>query len=384
MIFSEKQINAALEVLYLCGCVLTDKTPSAERLADVSLRELYIISRFHSLTAIVYEALERTALIPSEEEAQYMELLSSENKKSVRKNLLLDTERANILAFMEDNAIWYMPLKGVLLKELYPKLGLRQMSDNDILFDECRREAVRDRFVERGYTVKSYGTGNHDVYLKEPIYNYEMHISLFGNSHSSELQSYYNDIKARLVKDEGNGYGYHFTDEDFYIYFLAHGFKHFEHGGTGLRFLLDMYVYLEHKSDGLDFDYIQKELETLGICGFEKNCRELISEMFTDISAFDIEKLTTERKELLLYLISSGTYGTLTHRVQKGVDKQGKFNYMLDRFFPGTTVLGAYHPIFKHKCLMPIGWVYRAFKLLTHRSDAVANEIKTVMKAKKD
>lgn len=44
-----------------------------------------------------------------------------------------------------------MPLKGVILKELYPKIGMRQMSDNDILFDETYRKDVVRFMKNKGY-----------------------------------------------------------------------------------------------------------------------------------------------------------------------------------------------------------------------------------------
>lgn len=36
---------------------------------------------------------------------------------------------------------------------LYPKFGMREMADNDILFDATRRQQVRDIFVNRGYSI---------------------------------------------------------------------------------------------------------------------------------------------------------------------------------------------------------------------------------------
>ncbi len=378
----ENQMNSALGMLYLCGCVLTDTRPQAERVAALNLRDLYGICKFHSLCALVCEALEQTEPA-TQEEKECLAAFGSAKKKSVRKNLLLDTERATLFAFMEQNGIWHMPLKGVILKDLYPKMGLRQMSDNDILFDENYRECVRDWFTARGYEAESYGNYNHDVYLKEPVYNYEMHVSLYGASHNAEWCEYYGNVKERLIKDEGKNCAYHFTDEDFYIYFFTHGFKHFDGGGTGLRFLLDQYVYLKAKSEALDFAYIERELQTLGLLEFEKACRELVREIFGDINAFDFEKLTQEKREMLTYFLTSGTYGTIKQRVDNSVKKEGKFKYLLSRLFPGTNVLKAYHPVFRHKWLMPIGWVYRAFKLLTSKCGSVLKELKLILTSKK-
>ncbi len=374
--------HPAFAMLYLCGCVLANETPDTARFSELKLKELYEISRFHSLTALVCEGLKRSDFSPSEDEQEYMTAFQREREKSVRKNLMLDTERAKLVAFMEQHGIWYMPLKGVVLKTMYPQIGLRQMADNDILFDETFRKNVRDWFAEQGYEVKAYGQGNHDVYLKKPVYNYEMHTALYGASHRPEWQAYYKGVKERLVKDETSTYGYHFTDEDFYIYFITHGFKHFDGSGNGVRFLLDLYVYLTANQTTLDFVYIKKELKKLGVAEFEKNCRELVSDLFSDIHSFDFETLSNEKREQLLYFLSSGTYGTTAQRIEKGISRHGKIKYLLLRLFPGTEVLRGYHPIFRYRGLIVFGWVYRGCKIMTSRSDKVMKELREIFRSK--
>lgn len=49
---------------------------------------------------------------------------------------------------------------------MYPVFGMRQMADNDILFDSTYREKVRDIFLDSGYEIEAYNKGNHDVYQK--------------------------------------------------------------------------------------------------------------------------------------------------------------------------------------------------------------------------
>lgn len=97
--------------------------------------------------------------------------------------------------------------------------------------------------ISRGYEVEVFEQGNHDVYEKEPVYNFEMHTSLYGAGHHNEWISYYDRIKDRL-RPKGNRSEYRFTDEDFYVYIMTHMFKHFDGSGTGIRSLLDQYVYL--------------------------------------------------------------------------------------------------------------------------------------------
>ena len=69
--------------------------------------------------------------------------------------MLLDAEREQVFKEMDAAGIWHLPLKGSVLKSLYPKPWMRQMSDNDILFDPEYQSEVKDIMVKRGYLAKS-------------------------------------------------------------------------------------------------------------------------------------------------------------------------------------------------------------------------------------
>ncbi len=378
-------MNAALDMLYLCGCVITGEQAKPERLANIDLQALYAVSQFHSLTALVCEGLQQADYKPTEEMKKYMTAFITVKEKNVRKNLMFDTERAKILSYFEQNGIWYMPLKGIILKDFYPKMGLRQMADNDILFDVTYRKKVRDYFESQGYKTFSYGRGAHDIYQKEPLYNFEMHVTLFTEISNKVWCQDYNDLTSRLIKDEHTNYGRHFSDENFYIHFVVHGFNHFDYSGIGLRYLLDLYVYLKNKQNTMDFAYLTKIFESLGIAEFEKESRELSMAIFSDIQSFDMKNLAEKQQQNLSTCLSSGTYGTFEQNAAKGVHKRGsRFKYLLCRIFPGTVTLKThYHPIFKHKVLLPVGWAYRAFKLLKSRPKDVIRAVSSIINSKK-
>jgi len=100
--------------------------------------------------------------------------------KAVRKNILLDAERTAIFERFEQQGIWYMPLKGSILKELYPENGMREMADNDILYDSTKQAEVKKIMLSMGYSAESVGKSHHDVYMKPPVLNFELHTLLFG------------------------------------------------------------------------------------------------------------------------------------------------------------------------------------------------------------
>ena len=202
-----------------------------------------------------------------------------------------------------------MPLKGSLLKDLYPKLGMRQMSDNDILCDSGRMKDIYDILTENGFRCVHFGKDNDDAYFKDPVYNFEMHRSLFREEHIGVLYDYFKDVKERLIKDDGNDFGYHFRNEDFYLYMIAHEYKHYTFVGTGVRSLVDTYVFLRKFSSSLDWEYINAELAKLGVADFERSNRELA------LKVFSMKQLTKEDRKELEYYAMSGTYGKKENRV---------------------------------------------------------------------
>jgi hypothetical protein len=353
--------------------MVNGEEPDAEQVRQMDLSVLYKLSEFHLLTGIVGYALEAAGV---DDHA-----FRQANRKAIRKAALLDTERAAVLEEMEKAGIWYMPLKGCALKEMYPQVGMRQMSDNDILFDAGRADDVKAIMEQMDYSVEYFGKGNHDVYHKKPVCNFEMHRALFGEGHEDRLQEYYRNVKDRLVKDEGNRYGFHFTLEDFYIYMTAHEYKHYSGGGTGLRSLLDTYVYLRNVP--MDMSYVEAEVRKLGIDGFEKANRSLA------LGLFGGGERSEEDREMLEYILSSGTYGTVTHRIENDMQKHGwgKFRYMLHRFSVPVSrknkdydaFASAYPLFYKHKILLPALLIYRPARAMWEgRFRAEAKAIRNV------
>ena len=375
-------------MIHLIACGVNGVSPNQAILNTIEMEALYRTSYSHFLDALVGTTSKNAGVALPKYWADRI-------SKAVRKVVLFDAERAKLLSFMEQKGIWYLPLKGVILKEYYPALGMRQMSDNDILFDDTFCDEVQQYMEAQGYKAESVGVGNHDVYQKEPVYNFEMHKSLYSTSHQEGWEAYYRNVKDKLVLNEGASYGYHFTDEDFYVYITSHAYKHYIGSGTGVRTLLDFYVYLKAKSE-LDFAYIEKECKALGIAEFEKRNRRLCKKVFdaTSITKWDDLKktLTEEEREMLYYYLSSGVYGTMergiennVRKLQKKNGKKVKFHYLWNRLFPDRKAMEKYPSIFaKHKLLLPLVYVHRLLRLLfdKKRLRNMLKEIKIVKKMK--
>lgn len=373
---ADQNLKSGYDMLYLAACAVNRIIPDAEKISAIDTGTLLKMSRFHSLGAICAYALESAGVTEPEFE--------KEKNLAVRKVLLLDAERKQILRFFEENQIWYMPLKGVYLKNYYPKTGMRQMCDNDILVDSARMDDIDEFMTSVGYRLHSPKAANDWGYLKEPVYNFEIHRTLFTSYHEKEWEDYYRDVKSKLIKNEGSEYGYHFSDEDFYIYITTHEYKHYTGGGTGLRSLLDCYVYLK-KHDSMDWKYISEECEKLCIHEFESASRNLAQKIF---SSPDFPVLDDEEKKMLEYILFSGTYGTTenstVNRIEKFAASTGsdsRFRYIMHRIFPPMETYKNFFPFFyKHRILLPIGWLYRLLRGIFVRNKLIMGEIKVLRK----
>lgn len=302
--------KAAKEMLYLIMCQINNVKPKISQLNEKNFELLYKISQQHLLTNIVFSAIENAygKDLPKNE---LMSLWRTEKDKAAWKNILFDIERKELTDFCEKSGIWYMPLKGSVIKDLYPKNGMREMADIDILFDTSYRNVIKDWFTAKGYEYcMAEEKDFHDSCFKEPFYHFEMHTALFrkvNNSTLDKLADYYANVKDKLISDESKLYGYHFTDEDFYIFMLAHAYKH-SRAGTGLRSLLDCYVYYKAYENKLNWDYIEKELDVMGIWEFEQKIKCLAQKIFAYPAPNNT--LTAEEERMLEYVIFSGAYGT--------------------------------------------------------------------------
>ena len=364
--------SAVLDVAYLSACAVNGTVPDEGLVSQMDPAALYLAADRHLLTGITAMALECAGV----KDAAFLQAKG----KAIRKVAAFDIERAAVLQKLEEAGIWHMPLKGSVLKELYPRIGMRQMADNDILYDASRTPEVRTIMEGLGFSTDSaYGRGIHDHFFKPPVCNFEMHRALFGPGHDKRLAEYYRDVRSRLFPDGNSCFGCQFSPEDFYVYMIAHEYKHYSGGGTGLRSLLDTYVYL-NKKDNLDWSYITGELKQLEITEFEAQNRSLAMHLFNG------DKLTSGDQAMLDYIISSGTYGTVQNHVKNMLGKSGngpaaKLHYVYSRMFLPLDIVRTVFPLFvKYPALLPFLPFYRLFRGLTTRKGWLQAELKALLK----
>lgn len=395
---SEESRKAAVYLLHLMGCALNG-TKAESKPVDISWELVYKLAARNSVQGLAWFGAETCDDVPNDLRATW----KASADRVLYRHAMFGIERESILKDMAARGLSYLPLKGLLLVNYYPRPEMRSMCDNDILYGyvepdpqggyriqgatEREREKIiyqatkelNDIMLAREYSIRSEHSGNHETYLKKPFYNFEMHRKLI--SISSSLYAYYENPWKRAIRDELDPFAYRFSDEDEYVYVIAHAFKHFDVAGCGIRILADIYAFMEAKGRGLDWAYVQKQFEALGISDFERQMRELAL-----VGLNGGANLTDAQLELLWYMVGSGTYGTdsqrIANNIKKNIDAKGggatsKARYLWRRIVGGKGFIEEHFPVFhKHKILLPFYPFYRVFWIATRNRGGKLKEIK--------
>ena len=369
--------NDADYLLKLLSCALNGKKPKAAA-GGVDFDALLSLAKKHQIYNMVFPLIKDIDEVSDEAKENWRSYTLSE----ISRMITVNHEREKIFAEMAEAKIRFMPLKGLILKNYYPKESMRQMSDNDILIDAAKRDELYGIMKKNGY--KTVATGeNSDDYFKPPYGTFEFHRELFFSEHN--FCPRFDGLWDRAVQDKGNPFMYHMDLNDVYIYSVCHMYKHFSTAGCGIRFLADNYVFLKKESEALDWDYINSRFEEYGISEYEKKSRELA------LKLFDEKELDESETELLESYMNFGIYGSGTVRLAKKIDKlaeggsidAAKKKYIMRRLFPSRKkMIADYRVLEKKPYLLPLYYILRLVKGATNGKKTVS-EIKAIKNVKK-
>ena len=326
-----------------------------EELVDLDIQKICNLARFHSIEYIVYTGLTNYGIDLNNNDFVHLSEINA------YKTIAQDLELEEIAKHFKENEICFLPMKGSVIKDLYPKHEYRNMADLDILVKRCDMKKAGVVLKKLGYDVVDTG-GYHDIYNKEPYMHIEIHRSLI--SETIKNFDYYDNIwssdRIYVLDDK---YHYYLRDEDFYIFMIFHASKHFEDGGTGFRTFIDEYIYLKTKTN-LNFDNINQELKKINLTKFHNILKDSVDYIFNHQEKDNINDVL----EFISYIIDSGSYGNTLNAAASGVIMNGtKKKFILRRLFPTKEIMKAMYPTLKKApYLLPFFYIKRLFKPIFH------------------
>ena len=123
-----------------------------------------------------------------------------------------------------------------------------------------------------------------------------------------------------------------------------------------------MEVFWNRYGNSLDEEYIAAELEKIGCAGFESVLRTLTDKLL----GAEEEPLEAEEEDCLLFMASSGTYGSYESMVNRASGRKGKLQHLRRQvIIPMSTVKDWYPFFYKHKILLPLLPIWRILRSLS-------------------
>ncbi len=339
---------------------------------NIDWEKLVELSKKQQVYSVICPVL-NTEKLPSDQ-AQELQLY---NQNELLRIIAMKSELESIENELGKKQVKYMLLKGSVLREYYPQSKMRQMSDIDILFDETKRDDVAEIMKNRGFSVTN-NSDNSDDYFKAPFYTFEFHRNLFfeGADFCPDL----GNVWDKAIADDNKKYLYHMDLNDMYIYNICHMYKHFIKSCCGIRFLIDNYLFLKKENDKLNWNYIEKRFNEIGILDFERKTRALT------FNIFDGNILTDDDAKQLYYYTSFGIYGNSSGTAVQNYSKLRENNsksaagigFVFKRIFPDKKTMECYYPYVKKRpYLIGLAYIQRLFKGIFHLKKAV-NELESI------
>ena len=342
---------------------------------NFDFRSAYSLAKKHSVVPLIYYGMENSGI---ETDAD----LSSKYFLAVGQSIAIGEkqifELSNLSREFEENGIDFMPLKGSVIRSLYPKQEMRLMGDADILIRTEQYDKIIPILEDNGFTFVKEST-NELCWEKRPFY-VELHRYLVAPSHKDYF-AVLGDGWQMAKPADGFKHKYEMSDEDFFVFLFAHFTKHYRSAGIGIKHMTDIWVYLKAKPS-LDMDYVERELDKLNMLTFYKNVLRTVNAWFEGAEFDDITYLITEK------IFASGAFGTREAFAKSGALKDlksGEAKNVRSRkmlrllFLPYKNMCVLFPFLKKAPVLLPFMWIYRGIYTVFCKNGALTrhyNEIR--------
>ena len=329
-----------------------------EEIIKNNIEEIYKISKRNDIAQLIGHALDKTELISPDN--VYYQKLQEQTYLAVFRYEGMCFELERMREVFEEAKIHFIPLKGAVIRSLYPEGWMRTSSDIDVLVKpEDLDLAMKLLSTKLGYKLTREGTHDRSFFTEGGVH-IELHFDLVEPGKANSASEVLSDVWKYAAAVGDGKYECELTDGMFYFYHIAHLAKHLECAGAGIRPFIDLWLINNSNKRN---DNERKEL--LCSCSLDR-----FASLCDELSLHWMEKnenISSTARKLEHFVMNCGIYGSEENRI--AIDKKhrgGTFGYVLRRLFLPYKILGTLYPIIKrHKWLTPFCQIARWFKLLS-------------------
>ncbi len=314
---------------------------------------------------------------------------------NARSRVLIQTRRTAdlllLLDFLEARELRPVIMKGIICRELYPVPSLRPSVDEDFLIPPDRIAAYDAALKEYGFEtetdVSELEKNDEITYCSKDLgMCIEVHRYPFptGKRAYAHLNRWLDGAQDRAKCTVCQGRRILTLDEtDHLLYMLFHVYKHFLHGGFGIRQVCDIALFSERNAGVIDWEALRRSCAEAGIYRFCAAVYGVCARLLGDsplFSVLDADVLSeTDCSPLLEDIMDSGVYGTTTmsrmhsstltlHAAEMARSgRKARVNPIASLFPPLDYMKNGYPFLKKAPFLLPVAWAKRFFGYLREK-----------------
>ena len=342
------EVNALFAALSFAVCGEDRLDDYAALFSDEEfLQRTAKLAAYHDLAHLLYYSLKEKKIIDKKSGDIYNTAEDYIMSAAIRYERLSETTN-KVCALFEKNEIPYIPLKGAVLRSLYPEPFMRTSCDTDIMVNPGDVDKAA-RLIKSELGGKAEWSGDHDI----PIYfengtHIELHFSFSGLPFGGE--EIMKDVFSKSTLKHGTAFCYEMPDDLFYYYHIAHMAKHIKNGGCGIKPFIDLYLLDKQKGNGR-----AETLKRGGLYEFSQNTSKLSSIWMSG------KMPSGELLDLAKYILRGGSYG---NQKTKARQNSSELQNAAGRIFlPYSKLKFHYKELENHKWLYPYCAVKRLLRL---------------------
>lgn len=366
----------------------------------IEFSTLFKMAQEHQMTAAVYEKIRTSSVCQMPENAAPMTMW----KRLAIRDIMMQVQRADgFLTVYEkicEAGIRPLVVKGCICRNMYSNPDYRISGDEDMLlpsedFEKCDEILLSEGLIREELNMDClpyeipYGNPKNGVYI-------ELHFSLFPEESGAygHLNQEFQNVFEQGICEEIQGKSvWTLSPTSHMFYLICHSFKHFLHGGFGLRQVCDMVKMAEYYGSQIDWEDIIKRLVRLNMNEYWN----ALVKIGTEYLGFSLEKAAypenvrkadVDYVPMLEDLLDSGIYGNSTMERKHSSNmtlaaaasgKKDTTGSILASLFPGAEYMkGQFEWLKKCPWLLPAAYGIRIVRYLKNSGKKEKDEQNSV------
>ena len=347
---------------------------------NINYYDLFHLSNLHHVSSLVYNTIHQNNDIPVDLKINWRNnLLTTVGMQNLRSQVFLGVYKELI-----NEGLKVVVVKGIILRSLYPEPDFRPSNDEDIYIQKHDLKQILEIFIKNQFHIVKEKDDVIIVYHEYSGLCVEIHTSLFDSEvdNFNKYQTYFNNKFDDLFKFTIDGYEvYSFSHSEHFLFLSLHLIKHILHSGVGIRQVMDIYMYYRYYASDIDFNYIYKIYNDMGLDFVMNNIFSFLKDYFDLDDQYIIKyyHYTLEYAELINDILESGLYGkTSLERIHSGnmtISSFSSNNILKGSLFPSLKIMkDRYSYLNQYPSLIVLAWISRIFGYLFNKKSGNKKE----------